>query len=161
MTSGEKPSVVFDCMLFLQATASESGPAFKCLQRFQADEFCLFVSQEILYEVRDVLSRPKVRRKMPLLTEQRVTALLERLESKAIFVTDVPNLFQYERDPKDEKYLNLAITTKAQYLVSRDEDLLVLMDETLSAGKDFCQRFPDLRILNPVAFLRELEPKEG
>lgn len=108
---GEKPRVVFDCMIFLQATASESGPAFKCLQRFQSDEFCLFISQEILDEVRDVLSHPKVRRKLPLLTEGRITALLEHLKSKAILVPNVPNLFRYDRDPKDEKYLNLAVIT--------------------------------------------------
>ena len=152
----EEPRVVFDCMIFLQATASESGPSFQCLRKVETDELCLFVSQEILDEVRAVLLRPKVQRKLPLLTPERVDALLKRLRMKAILATDIPQVFQYERDPKDEKYVNLALAVNAQYLVSRDLDLLALMDDTLLAGKDFRERFPYLRILNPVAFLREI-----
>jgi hypothetical protein len=43
------------------------------------------------------------------------------------------------------------------YLVSRDNDLLDLMREDLAVGKDFRQQFPTLMILNPVAFLRQIE----
>lgn len=161
MSGRETPSVVFDCMVSLQATASESGPAFRCLEKFEAQEIELFVSQDILDEVQDVLTRPKLQRKFSLLTDERVSALIERLKRRATLVSRVPKVFKYERDPKDEKYINLAIAAKAQYLVSRDLDLLDLMNETLPAGKDFIQRFPNLRITNPIAFLRELELREG
>ena len=139
-------------MVFLQATASENGPAFRCLERFEAQEVNLFVSQDILDEVQDVLTRPKLQRKLSLLTNERVRALIERLQRRANLVAEVPKVFEYERDPKDEKYINLALAAKAQYLVSRDLDLLELMNETLPARKDFIRRFPNLRIINPIAF---------
>lgn len=144
-------------MVFLQATASENGSAFRCLEKFEAQEINLFVSQDILDEVQDVLTRPKLQRKLSLLTNDRVSALVERLKRRATLVSKVPKVFEYERDPKDERYINLAIAAKAQYLVSRDLDLLDLMNETLPAGKNFIRRFPNIRIINPIAFLRELE----
>src|SRR5439155_5957838 len=95
----EPPGVVFDTMVFLQAVGSGRGPAFGALQRFEAGDFRLFVSRELLDEVRDVLLRPGIRRKMPLLTEERIAALIERLESKAILIPDVPKRVEYPRDP--------------------------------------------------------------
>jgi predicted nucleic acid-binding protein len=56
---------VFDCMLFLQAATNEAGPAFACFQLVEAGEVSLYVSPEILAEVRDVLNRPSIRRKSP------------------------------------------------------------------------------------------------
>ena len=50
------PRVVFDCMLFLQATARSSGPAAAALREWQAGAFTLYVSQPVLEEVRDVLA---------------------------------------------------------------------------------------------------------
>jgi hypothetical protein len=47
-----------------------------------------------------------------------------------------------------------------RYLVSRDNDLLDLMDQTKPEGKGFAERFPGLQILDPVAFLRALSPTE-
>jgi hypothetical protein len=52
-----------------------------------------------------------------------------------------------------------ALVTHSKLIVSRDKDLLSLMDLAQPEGKDFRARFPDLRILNPVAFLRDLEKR--
>ena len=49
-----RPRVVFDCMVYLQATVSESGPAAALLRLVDSDAFSLFVSEEILEEVRQV-----------------------------------------------------------------------------------------------------------
>jgi predicted nucleic acid-binding protein len=57
--------------------------------------------------------------------------------------------------------VNLALVTGSRLIVSRDKDLLSLMDLAQPEGKDFRARFPDLRILNPVAFLSDLEKLAG
>ena len=61
----------------------------------------------------------------------------------------VPETFKLERDPKDERYINLAIASTAAYLVTWDRDLLDLMDD-----KGFRRQFPGLTILEPPALLR-------
>jgi predicted nucleic acid-binding protein len=71
------PGAVFDTMVFLQAVGSGKGASFAALLHFEAGEIRLFVSRETLDEVRDVLSRPQIRRKLPLFTDERVAALID------------------------------------------------------------------------------------
>ena len=151
------PGVVFDCNVFLQALANDESPAAKALDFLEAGVITLFVSEPVLREVRDVLTRPKLRRQMPRLTDVRVSALLQRLANKAILIQNVPEEFQYPRDPKDEMYLNLAIVTNATYLVSRDEDLLDLMNTSTDVAREFRRRFPFLRIMKAADFVGQIE----
>ena len=46
-----RPRVVFDCMVYLQATVSESGPAAALLRLIESDTLALFASDDILEEV--------------------------------------------------------------------------------------------------------------
>jgi putative PIN family toxin of toxin-antitoxin system len=146
-----KPRVVFDCMVFLQGAGRPAGPARACFRLAEEDRVTLLVSPEILAEVRDVLTRPKTQRKFPLLSAEWAETFVRNIESKAVLIADVPQAFTLERDRKDEPYLNLALAAKAHYLVSRDLDLLDLM-----ADEGFRQRYPDLTILDPPAFLQAL-----
>ena len=156
-----RPRVVFDCMIFLQATASESGPAAVLLRLVERNVLSLFVSREILDEVRDVLSRTKLRKKNPDITSERVDALITRVAEKGTIVETVPEHFSYVRDPRDEKYINLAIEVEADYIVSRDQDLLDLMTGYTDECKDFRRRFRSLKIVGPVEFLKAVEPEES
>ncbi len=156
-----RPRVVFDCMVYLQATISATGPAAALLRLVDEDEIDLFVSQEILAEIRDVLSRPRIRQKNPEITDERIEAFLSRILEKALTVDDVPPHFFYLRDPKDEKYINLAVEVEAEYLVSRDKDLLDLMTGYADDSKEFRRRFRPLKIIEPVALLQNLAPKQS
>ncbi|MEP7341117.1 MAG: putative toxin-antitoxin system toxin component, PIN family [Acidobacteriota bacterium] len=147
--------VVFDCMIYLQATANENSPAAAALRLFDAGEIALYVSPAILSEIADVLNRPKVRQKNSRITDVNVEALLKRLADKAVVLKNVPEAFKYSRDPKDEPYINLAVAVGAQYLVSRDKDLLDLMTDYTQECKEFRQRFRPLKVVDPVAFLKE------
>jgi len=155
-----RPRVVFDCMVYLQATVSESGPAAVLLRLVDSDAFSLFASEEILEEVREVLSRPKIRKRNPEINDERVDALIKRVSEKATIVDDVQQHFTYSRDPKDEKYLNLAVEIQAAYLVSRDKDLLDLMTGYSDECKDFRHRFRPLKVIEPVEFLKTIIPEE-
>jgi putative PIN family toxin of toxin-antitoxin system len=123
---------VFDCVILLQAAARATGPAGACLQAVRDGRLELVVSPAILDEVRDVLTRPKTLRKFPTLTLEDVAAL-------AVELPDVPRVFTLARDPKDEPYINLALAANARYLVSRDNDLLDLMED-----ESFRSQCPDL-----------------
>lgn len=69
------PIAVFDCMLYLQSTISPSGPAAACLRRVEEGHVRLVVSFDILKEIRDVLSRPKIRQRNTELTDELVLTL--------------------------------------------------------------------------------------
>lgn len=153
------PGVVFDCMIFLQATANRNSPAAHALDLLDAGEIKLYVSRQILREICEVLSRPEVRCALPGITDDAVTALFDRLRKRAVLVRQVPQVFSYARDPKDEPYINLALAAQAVYLISRDHDLLDLMRWDTAAGREFQRRFRHLRILDPVTFLQEIEGK--
>jgi putative PIN family toxin of toxin-antitoxin system len=151
----QRPRVVFDCMVFLRSLIKESGPSVECLELFEHGAIELFISDALFVELTDVLTRPTLRRKYPLLTMERADRLINSLRERATLIDPIPNRFTYQRDPKDEPYVNLALAIGATYLISDDNDLLDLMKETES-GRDFRAQFPDLKIVNPVVFIREL-----
>ena len=59
-------------------------------------------------------------------------------------IDPVPAIFTLIRDPDDEPYLNLAIAVSAEYLVTRDNDMLDLMKDP-----EFRTNIPRLRFLIP------------
>ena len=143
--------VVFVCMVFLQGAARPASPARACFQVVDEGLVTLCVSPAILAEVHDVLSRPELVKRFPALSAEWVTAFVTSVADKALVVPDVPNAFELPRDPKDEPYINLAVATQAEFLVSRDHDLLDLMTDA-----DFRRRFPALKIVDPETFLRTI-----
>lgn len=149
-------SAVFDCMIFLQGAARSGSPARQCLDLVDGQKITLFVSPAILAEVDDVLNRPTVIRRLPTLGGDAAKQLLRAVHAKAQTVAVVPPVFQYPRDPKDEPYLNLAIAAKAQFLVTRDSDLLDLMRQDTADGRNFVAAFPNLKIVTPEGFLGQV-----
>jgi putative PIN family toxin of toxin-antitoxin system len=139
-----KIRAAFDCVVFLQAAVSQAGPAFRALQLVESGDVELLLSAEVLSEVGEVLSRKTVREKFAELTEPRIAEFLSRLRSLGTLVTDVPAVIRLPRDPGDEPYLNLALAGQADYLVTRDRDLL-----------DFEEHPATFRIVSPETLLAE------
>src|SRR5438128_1752999 len=127
----DTPGAVFDCNVFLQALIAEGGPAAACIGLVDARQVALLLSPETLAEAVDVLGRTQLRRKYHTLSDQRVREFLEHAQAVAVMVTDVPQLVILARDPKDEKYINLALAAGAKYLVTRDKDLLDLRNDAV------------------------------
>ena len=151
-------AVVLDCMVFLQALANEESAAARVLDLVDRSEIVLYVSEQTLRELRGVIERAEVRKSLPGINDLRVESLFRRLDKKALRIKLVPKAFEYERDPADEPYLNLAIVAHADFLVTRDRDLLDLMIGYDRESKDLRQRFRFLRIIEPEELLRELGP---
>ena len=156
MRNRPRLGVVFDCNILLQAIARKTGPAAACLRLAEEGLVQLLLSEEILTEVSEVLKRPTIRARYPELTDEIVEDFLKALRSIAEITGDVPRRFIYPRDIDDEPYLNLAIETEANYLVSRDKDLLDLMTGHDDSSKEFRQRFRSLTVIEPIEFLKEV-----
>ena len=146
-------------MIYLQATISEFGTAAVLLRLAENNEISLFVSHEIISEIRGVLSRTKIRGSNLDITDERVDALITRISESSRVIVDVPQHFAYSRDPKDEKYVNVAVEARADYIVSRDKDLLDLMTGYTDECKDFRRRFRPLKVVAPEEFLKTIEAR--
>lgn len=156
-----RPDVVFDCNVILQALARAHGPAVDALRLVEQNTISLHLSRPILRELRRVLSYPEVRQKNPRITDELVDDFLTRLVFRGVLPRDVPHVFDYSRDPGDEPYIDLAAAVQADYLVTRDNDLLSLATDYSAEAKQFRQRFPFLHIVNPVGFLSGIHRSAG
>jgi putative PIN family toxin of toxin-antitoxin system len=86
------------------------------------DEGTILISASALLELAEVLSRPKLNKY--LTEEQRMRFLVALLkETELVEITETVTDC---RDAKDNKFLELAVCGRADYIVSGDEDLNVL-----------------------------------
>lgn len=112
-------------------------------------------------EIQDVLSRPELLLKFPLLTSAASEMLLRTARQKSVLLADLPHAFTLPRDPDDEIYLDLAIAGDAQFLVTWNEKhLSYLMKRDTPEGEAFCRCFPNLSIVDPPSFLNALRATE-
>jgi putative PIN family toxin of toxin-antitoxin system len=152
---------VLDCMLFLQGAARPEGLAGACFALLEMELFQLCLSDDIVAEVRDVLSRPEMRRRFRSLTDDLVEAFLGSARSRAFSISAPPVRFIFNRDPKDEPYINLEIAARAEFLVSRDRDILDLAKPDDADGARLRTIAPNIRIVAPGEFLDELRRREA
>ncbi len=97
-------------------------------------------SADTFAELKERLWRPKFDRYVAM--EQR-KAFLADLESVALWV-DVPSSIaarQFCRDAADDKFIHVALATESAWLVTGDQDLLVLSQSVLPLG---------VRIISPA-----------
>lgn len=116
-----KTKVVIDTNIFVSAFLGSKN-AKLILKEIINGEFLLVMSTEQLRELKEVLFRPKFSK---YITQREVNELLSMLAMKVI----VPACYEKIadcRDPKDNMILEEAVYGNAQYIITGDDDLLVL-----------------------------------
>lgn len=161
MRNEPQSEAVFDCNIYLQAAARPFSPSAVCLRLVEAGLVRLYVSEDILVEISDVLQRPSIQKRFPELTAESIEGFIDSIRRIAKIVKNIPARFTFPRDVDDEIYINLAVAAKVDFLVSRDKDLLDLMTGYTDACKEFRRRFRWLRVVGPVEFLNELKEQES
>lgn len=154
-------SAVFDTNIFLQFLLNSNSIAAKCLELARSGKVKLFISKDTLAEVRDVILRPNILARLPDAGAAQIEAFIADISNNSTLISDVPESFRFQRDPKDEIIINLAVAAKAEYIVSRDKDLLDLMSGFTDGCKEFRQRFRFLKVVEPLEFLRIVEEKNS
>ena len=109
---------VLDTNVLISALLSSDGIPNQLLRQAKLT-YQLFISREILEEVRDVLLKPKIQKKMSL-TEDKILAFLSTIQRVAIVVENPPLLPIIEDDPDDDVILACSLEAKVDYLVSGD-----------------------------------------
>jgi putative PIN family toxin of toxin-antitoxin system len=148
------PRVVLDTVVFLQALITGRGPAAGCIDLLRAGRFVLLMSDATFDELRIVPLRPKLTAKYPLISSERVQSLVTEIESRAVKIAKPLPVFPLPRDPKDEPFVDLAVAGNAQFIVTWNEvHLTYLMKRDTTEGREFCARYPNIRIISPPEFL--------
>ncbi|MBW4465114.1 MAG: putative toxin-antitoxin system toxin component, PIN family [Pegethrix bostrychoides GSE-TBD4-15B] len=112
---------VLDTNVIVSALLAKEGKARRALDKAQQNGL-LLMSLPVLAELEEVLTRPKFDKYLTV-TERKL--FLSGFVKTVQFV-EIEETIKICRDPKDDKYLELAINGKATCLVSGDADLLVL-----------------------------------
>ena len=90
--------------------------------RKATDQGQLLISEATLEELADVLSRPKFDPYVSVKDRQEFVRLLLRVAERVVVTYPI----QACRDPKDDKFLELAVNGRAEAIVTGDKDLLIL-----------------------------------
>lgn len=115
--------VVLDASTFVSAALKADSVPERALLRAINEPNRILLSQEVEDEYREVIYRPKFDRYLSLERRQRILDLVvvaaDRIEQPAVV--------RECRDPKDDKYLALALAGKAEVIVSSDVHHLLSM----------------------------------
>ena len=132
--------IVFDASALVSASIRRSSvPARAFFHALRTDQVA--VSDATLTELREVLARPRVARFVdPELRDE----VLSLLDISGLPFTPAERVAEC-RDPKDNKYLELALAAGADRIVSGDDDLLVL------------HPWRGVQILKPADYLAQAE----
>lgn len=137
MTMNEK-KFVFDVNIIVSALLIPNSKPDLALRKAQNSGYIL-MSYEIWIELEQVLSRPKFDR---YISRQDRIRFLRDFFDTIILVIETTDKIEECRDPKDNKYLELAVAGKANYIITGDEDLLILnpfRDQKIITASDFLQ----------------------
>jgi putative PIN family toxin of toxin-antitoxin system len=138
MSSHKSIKAIIDTNIWISFLIGKKLHSIKDL--ISSRQIIIVLSEQLLLEFKMVTKRPKLKKYFP---EQKVEELIEFF--KIVGQIHEPNFNNYlSRDPKDNFLLDLAVISKADFLVTGDKDLLVL------------NPFKKTQILNPADFEAEL-----
>ena len=138
----------FDTNIFVRSLIQKDNLANYLISLWLDGRFILVLSQAIVDEVQDVLLRPALMRELQY-TRTAAMRLINLLPQANI--VEVPSSVELCRDPKDDKFIDCAISGRVQFLVSYDKDL-VDDAELKRALFEF-----GIEIVEPPNFLKEIQ----
>ncbi len=115
--------IVVDTVVFVRAMINPYGRWGRLVFEY-ADRYDLVLSEPIIREVLEVLHRPELTHKYRSDPTRNLVTLIARLA--ALQIVELETIPPVSRDSSDDKFLATAKAAGATYLVSEDEDLLIL-----------------------------------
>ena len=117
--------VVLDTNIWISGLLAASGPPRKLIDSWLKGEFTLITSLYQVEELQRVLTYPRIARRIQL-TDTELAIIFRTLVNRSEVATGDLDLHGIVRDPKDDAIIATAVNGQADYLISGDEDLLVL-----------------------------------
>jgi putative PIN family toxin of toxin-antitoxin system len=116
---------VLDTNVLVSGLVAEQGPPRQVLDAWLEGRYTLVTSLYLVEELTHVLAYPRIAERLRL-DEEEVEAILVALLSQAEVTSGQLRLPGVTRDPKDDAVVACAKEEEADYIVSGDQDLLVL-----------------------------------
>jgi putative PIN family toxin of toxin-antitoxin system len=147
--------LVLDTNVLLRGLLNAGSAAGHIVHACDRRTVVLVLSKPLLAEYKAILIDPEVVDRYPELTREKIELVLRRLRYVADVLRAVRVRFDYPRDPKDAKFIELAIAGRATHLVTADDDLLSLRSGRDKAAERLRRHAPSLRVMAPAEFLSE------
>jgi putative PIN family toxin of toxin-antitoxin system len=112
---------VIDTNVWVSAVLNPHGAPAQVFEAFRQARFLAIQSQPLMDELREVIARPRLMRRLAY-NMQMIQELIELISARAIWV-EVRGEVSVCRDPHDNMVLETALLGRAEYLVTRDDDL--------------------------------------
>lgn len=141
MHSGQKSKVVLDTNIIVSALLSREGTPAQIILAAGEKKILNHLSPDIIAEIEEVLSRPKIRNRS---TENERREFMGVLGSISTNVTPSKKINLMQNDPADNKILECAIEAKAEYIITGDNHLLTLKE------------YKGIRIITANEFLKKI-----
>lgn len=139
------PLVVLDSNVIISSLLYSPGSASRIIKLWRNNFFQILISSYILSEIKDALRDKQLIQKYHISPIKR-DRLLTQLHHAGERLDPVGSYGLASRDPKDSPIIQLALVGHADYLVTGDQDLLVLANNA---------SVKPLAILNPHDFLQK------
>jgi len=135
VSSDQVPKIVIDTNVFISAVLFR-GPTSRLVSLWQKDAVSVLMSSAVLKEYAKALAYPKFK-----LSKTEIRGIVEQELLPYVYPVKVKrSLHIITEDPSDNKFLELAETGKADYILSGDKHLLDLKD------------FHGIKIITPAEF---------
>jgi len=135
---GQK-KVILDANVYISALGYE-GNEREVLRRCITKEFLLYLSEDIFKEIERVLEYPKFN-----FTQAQKDSLKLILSEVGVLMSPTRKLHLLSDDPSDNKYLETAIASGADFLITGDAHLLKI------------KKIGETKILRAAEFLKQLK----
>ena len=143
--------VVVDTSVIISSVLGDAKAApAKVLKAMYTKKFKAYSSEEAMDELYDVLFSEKVTKLLKGGSE--ILTLTYLFVNSSVIRVNPKKRIALCRDPKDNKFLEIAYEVKADYIVTLDRDLLDMRDKNKET-RIFRHK---IKILRPEEFLREI-----
>lgn len=136
----EKKRVVLDTNVVVSAALTPQGISAEIFEMLIQGAIENFTSDEIMEEIRDVLRRPKFNK----VDKNYLQYIIENFEKLSRKINPEIKIDAIKEDPDDNKFLEVAVSEKTDYIISGDGHIKTLKE------------FYGIRIVSPSEFLEEV-----
>ena len=145
--------IVLDTNVLVRAVVNVRSASGRILSACERRGVIALLSRPVLREYQATLFHPELVRRHLRLDRAVLKAALARLSYVGELHRSVSVRFEFRRDPRDAKFIELAIAGRATHLITSDPDLLDLKHGHDETAKRFRRRVGGLEVLEPGEFM--------